>query len=1848
MATVATISPATSAPPIVLSATSAAPTAFFRSSAGNYYYLSRDSATATQINVFKSTAAPGATWSVPQTWVPTSAVNLAYVAAYQVGDILHVATQYAATGGAIVQYRQFNMATDAWVAAGVTVQALTDTGSVYRCDIVVRSDGTVVITHQGLQETPSMTPFGRVYVSYNSVGAPGTFTTVSCHNTSPGALAATGPIALLGASDRVHICWIQSATVGNRVLKSDNTFGGTEIIYSITQMQSATTHIRGRVVGSTVVIACPSTLGGGGGNGTGVWIAKFASTDTPSVAAGGHKTLSTSLGRTPELLATKPWTLMSAGTDLYLFCSETLDDILCFKSTDAGDTWTSVEITYPPITTVNQYSISAPGDQIVIGSNYHVALMTLDAGPAPDVWKVAYYDTGVAAVTGTTVSGAASLGGSGTTTGEGRPVLATAASLGGAGTATGAGSSLFVGQGAASLGGAGSLTGTAVRVATSAVPLSGAGTVTGSAVRIVATSGSLAGAGTVSPVVGLIVGTSAGSLTGAGAAAAVGDSVVFASGSASLTGAGAATNAASLVFTGSVPLSGAGALTGAVQAIRTAAASEAGSGTVAGAAQRIAQGAASLSGAAALSGDRAQITVTAASLSGSGSVAAQGAVGAATTSGAASFAGTSSAAASGAVVKASAASFAGASPTVGRNVLANPEFNDTSAWHDDGRAAAWSISGGRLSVSTGYDFAIQDNALTPGETYNFDLAWEPVSGVNLRIVSGPDILAGPFSINSTTVSGSFTATTPEFSLEADLGVFTGYVDYITARTTTWAARIATAAASLSGGAALTGATQRIASAAASMAGAGAASAAAQRIAGSASSKFAPPHNLLPRSQKLADGGVVWKSQSSTFTELTGDPTTYGGNWHRLTATSGFPIGYTATETHIRLPIGTRIMVSCLVRETASNHGIIFAASDWSNPVIFDLQAGTSAQVAGWGGETTSSGMEEIEPGVWRCWAYLTLAHSAVSYIDMSPQPTGSTDPYSGQAGAYIDVSNWMFEVVPSYVNRPSAYLATPDNSTGPLYTVNPLEFMGGGAALTADSSTAIATSGVAALSGAGAIAAQAVKIAAGAATFSGVSQLSTDSIHEVWLDPTQKTSGIILSNSNLTAVRTGAGYYEFVRATQGRSTGERFCSFTITADYNVEAGIGLIDSDIGLVPEDYPLAANSTFIGAFTDSIGFYLAHAEFTSENDLMYTGMHGFGGAVGPPGVYDMYVSFYRKLIWVRRDGGPWNGVYNGDPISGTGGCSFAVVDPYDKLFPALDISVQENSAYSITANFGDTAYPYPPPGAPLNWSDPEIVETVVSASASLGGSAQLNPVAPDVLIAAGAATLSGGSQLAVDSIHEVWLDPNYKTPGIVLSESNLKATRTGAGYYEFVRASQARSSGIRFCSFTITGGNILDSSIGLVTAAYPLTPNEVALGLVNNYSVSLYLSYSYISCSNVNIKNVDLHGTGNVAPSGVYDLLVNNLTKTLWVRLDGGPWNGDPSANPMSGTGGAYFGGLIQPGPLFPALDIGDSDPGISVTVNFGDTPYPYAKPVGALDWSDPEVSEAIVSASATLSGASAVAASAAVVAQSFASFIGAGTASSAANALQTRQAIFSGVGSLAGVGTSLAAGQNTALLPGVGTLAAFAQITATVSTSFGGVGALTGSVARIAQGSASFSGTSAVQVSSRRVAAAALTAFGITSLDAASSATLTRSGVATLSGSTSLDVAGNATKSGVANLAGSAALLAGGTVATKSGAANLAGSTSLEALSSTVNIVAASAALGGSSEAIVVPNRIAESVATFYASSTMEVKLFDLSSIPPGFGLNDLVTGVYDPIKSVFSGTYKSTHYLIGTYDPTRQS
>ena len=179
--------------------------------------------------------------------------------------------------------------------------------------------------------------------------------------------------------------------------------------------------------------------------------------------------------------------------------------------------------------------------------------------------------------------------------------------------------------------------------------------------------------------------------------------------------------------------------------------------------------------------------------------------------------------------------------------------------------------------------------------------------------------------------------------------------------------------------------------------------------------------------------------------------------------------------------------------------------------------------------------------------------------------------------------------------------------------------------------------------------------------------------------------------------------------------------------------------------------------------------------------------------------------------------------------------------------------------------------------------------------------------------AVPVSGNTQPTPVTTNRLYLSPTYKGTDINLSNNNQTAYQQ-FGYQQSVLGTNAIG----------TGDKVMFSV--LVSLAQPATlPDSHVIGIGYtdmNYQGNPYggypgndsESFGYGSDGNIYYEgNVSASGFQTWTTGDIIDVVVDSSVNKMWVRVNGGDWDNNPSDNPVTNTGG--FG--IFGGPFYPVL-------------------------------------------------------------------------------------------------------------------------------------------------------------------------------------------------------------------------------------------------------------------------------------------------------------------------------------------
>jgi SPRY domain len=338
----------------------------------------------------------------------------------------------------------------------------------------------------------------------------------------------------------------------------------------------------------------------------------------------------------------------------------------------------------------------------------------------------------------------------------------------------------------------------------------------------------------------------------------------------------------------------------------------------------------------------------------------------------------------------------------------------------------------------------------------------------------------------------------------------------------------------------------------------------------------------------------------------------------------------------------------------------------------------------------------------------------------------------------------------------------------------------------------------------------------------------------------------------------------------------------------------------------------------------------------------------------------------IWFTLNGGPWNGVPESvlsqdfavrDPLDRDSGLSLSGFNYGTRWVPSVWFGgTSSQVGDGFTANFGGPFALARPPGFGP-WPT-ELLEVVHALKPILPTDADSFPapsvdtsirvVAPLEVVSAGeaipTASAFGGnlsvSPNAVVADADAIFAPGYlgsfgglASSNVTVSNSDLTATLTTSVNNTGARSANFKGSGKYY--FEITAGAVHSSNgAGLLSAT------GTYFNMINNGTncVQVFASSGNIWSNNNNTTKT----LGALAAGNVLGFAVDLTARKAWVRKGGGNWNGDATADPVSGAGGVTVGtGFFAPAVGFGG---GGQVAGDSWTGNFGQAAFASPVPTG----------------------------------------------------------------------------------------------------------------------------------------------------------------------------------------------------------------------------------------------------------------------------------------------------------------
>lgn len=205
------------------------------------------------------------------------------------------------------------------------------------------------------------------------------------------------------------------------------------------------------------------------------------------------------------------------------------------------------------------------------------------------------------------------------------------------------------------------------------------------------------------------------------------------------------------------------------------------------------------------------------------------------------------------------------------------------------------------------------------------------------------------------------------------------------------------------------------------------------------------------------------------------------------------------------------------------------------------------------------------------------------------------------------------------------------------------------------------------------------------ASFTGAATMDADVTVEAapaeattW-NPSDKGSGVVLSNSDLTATTPSVfPFARAVRAIAGKSSGKWMFQFNWTNTGN--------NPNIGVGNASASLTAN---MGGDTNSAAWYMTGVyAFNNVND--------FDAPSPGTATCTVCVDVDAGLIWYRKNTDAWNNDAGADPATGTGGFDISTMST-----PWYPMACMNEDGNSVTANFGQTAFSFTAPSGFNPWT-------------------------------------------------------------------------------------------------------------------------------------------------------------------------------------------------------------------------------------------------------------------------------------------------------------------------------------------------------------------------------------------------------------------------------------------------------------------------------------------------------------------------------------------------------------------
>ena len=352
---------------------------------------------------------------------------------------------------------------------------------------------------------------------------------------------------------------------------------------------------------------------------------------------------------------------------------------------------------------------------------------------------------------------------------------------------------------------------------------------------------------------------------------------------------------------------------------------------------------------------------------------------------------------------------------------------------------------------------------------------------------------------------------------------------------------------------------------------------------------------------------------------------------------------------------------------------------------------------------------------------------------------------------------------------------------------------------------------------------------------------------------------------------------------------------------------------------------------------------------------------------------------LVWLRRNGEPWNGELAGDPVAGEGGLGLVGYNFSERWVPAVGFGGPgATPGDNVTANFGQQPFVRKPPAGFAVWSSvpndgvqvmpPEAAvpsdDEFFSPGIELSTKTLSHPLAYIVDDDAVYPTTSFGGTLmlyvntvvdAPDAVHPAGYLTTYDgTPStnVTMSNSNRTATATGAFANIGVRSRAQQNIGKYY--FEVTYGQRTGNFNVVGVATENATFNNIVTDLFNATEVTPGNGNIYSNNTSTG------RSLGTINAGSVVSVAIDLDVRRAWFRKDGGNWNNTVGADPTLGVagGGVTMASLAS---FSPSLGFGGGTvAGDSMTGNFGQAAFIHAPPVGFGRWPGTSTSQYLLPA------------------------------------------------------------------------------------------------------------------------------------------------------------------------------------------------------------------------------------------------------------------------------------------------